>query len=74
MRPLDLAAYAYKHLPCHEMILYDPHGGWLYLSQKAQDANQPKLMLSTSAGLTPISLAELGRRFGPLLGREDIAA
>ncbi|RJX33137.1 MAG: hypothetical protein C4525_09455 [Desulfarculus sp.] len=74
VRPLDLAAHAFAHLPCHEVILYDPPHGWLHLSQTAQDPAQPRLMLSAGGGLTPLSLAELARRFGPLLGGEEKAA
>ncbi|MEW5913894.1 MAG: D-Ala-D-Ala carboxypeptidase family metallohydrolase [Thermodesulfobacteriota bacterium] len=74
MRAVDLAAYAYGRLPCHEVILYEPPGGWLHLSQTAQSPSRPRLMLSTAGGLVPLSLAELAQRFGPLLPGEEVAA
>lgn len=67
LRALDLAACAYQRLPCQEVILYYPPGGWLHLSQPAQGRPRPRLLLQTAGrDLAAVSLDELRRRFGVL--------
>ena len=75
VRPLDVAAYAYKHLPCHEIILYHPPGGWLHLSMRGLKRPGQRLMLKPRGGkLAPITLGELDRRFGGVLDNKENTA
>ncbi len=65
VRTLDLAAFAYEHLPCHEIILYHPPQGWLHLSQRGLKRPGRRLMVQ-ARGRKPaaVSPAELLRRYG----------